>query len=351
MPISSYDFARPWLFCLDPERAHDLTLQLLSGTQHTAVARLYQQPRVQDPVTIAGLTFPNRVGLAAGLDKNASCIDGLGKLGFGFIEAGTVTPQPQAGNPKPRLFRLKKANALINRFGFNNEGVEAFVRHVQQSRYRETGGILGLNIGKNKDTPLERANDDYVSAFTAVYPYADYVAVNISSPNTQNLRDLQNDVALDALLEALTRARENLTREHTRQVPLFVKIAPDLDEAQIGLIAAALKRHGIDGVIATNTTISREMVSHLHNGNEAGGLSGAPLRNASTEVIRILRQNLGPDFPIIGVGGIMSAHDAMEKINAGANLVQLYTGLIYHGPALVLQVAKALRDASFKSAS
>lgn len=342
MHFSSYDLARPWLFCLDPERAHDLTISLLSNTQHTGLARLYQQQRALNPVTLAGLTFPNPVGLAAGLDKNACCIDGFAQLGFGFIEVGTVTPRPQPGNPKPRIFRLPEANALINRFGFNNEGVETFVRNVRGARFRSTGGILGINIGKNKDTPIERANDDYLTALQAVYADADYITINISSPNTQNLRELQSDAALDSLLAALTAKRSELAHEHGHKVPLFVKIAPDLDEQQIALIAQALQQHGIDGVIATNTTISRTMVSHLSHGAETGGLSGAPLRQASTQVIRQLRQALGADYPIIGVGGIMSGYDAQEKINAGANLVQLYTGLIYRGPALVKEVAQAL---------
>ena len=341
-PFSSYDLIRPLLFCCPPECAHELTMRMLSMTQHTVLARLYKKQRINDPVTIAGITFPNRIGLAAGLDKNGTCIDGLGHMGFGFIEAGTVTPKAQPGNPKPRMFRLVEANALVNSCGFNNEGVEYFIKHINQSQYRSTGGILGLNIGKNKDTPNERANDDYLAGLTAVYPYADYIAINISSPNTQNLRDLQSEEAFDALLGALMQKRSMLADEQGRLVPLFVKIAPDLDEAQIGLIAEALLKHGIDGVIATNTTISRQLVSHLPHSERPGGLSGAPLRNKSNEVIRLLRKNLGADYPIMGVGGVMSGHDAIEKIEAGADLVQIYTGLIYKGPDLVSEAAQAV---------
>lgn len=343
MSLLPYTLARPFLFGLDPEQAHEWTLDALARTQHTPLACLYRQSRVEDPVVVAGLRFPNRVGLAAGLDKNGRCIDGLAALGFGFIEVGTVTPKPQPGNPKPRMFRLPQAQALINRLGFNNEGLEAFIAHVRRCHFRSQGGILGLNIGKNASTPIERAVDDYLLGLEGVFPHADYVTVNISSPNTQNLRALQSDQALDDLLGALQERRQSLTRTHGRSVPMFVKIAPDLDEAQIGVIAATLQRHGIDGVIATNTTIARDAVAHLPHGQEAGGLSGRPVFEASNRVIATLRAALGAGYPIIGVGGVMSGADALAKIQAGADLVQIYTGLIYRGPALVREAALALK--------
>ncbi|MDQ2778164.1 MAG: quinone-dependent dihydroorotate dehydrogenase [Pseudomonadota bacterium] len=344
-PFSPYNLTRPFLFGLDPEQAHELTLGSIATLQNTPAMRLWQQRRVSDPVTLAGLHFPNRVGLAAGLDKNGRCIDGLGAMGFGFIEVGTVTPLPQPGNPKPRIFRLQSADALINRLGFNNDGLAAFIGHVRRARsFRAAGGIVGLNIGKNAATPIERSVDDYLLGLDGVYPHADYVTVNISSPNTANLRALQNDDALDALLQALVLRRVELRRQHTRQVPLFVKIAPDLDAAQVDAIAAALRRHGIDGVIATNTTVSREAVQGLPHATEAGGLSGRPLAEASNRVIAALRAALGPDFPIIGVGGVLSGADARAKRKAGADLVQIYTGLIYRGPALVTEAARALQS-------
>ena len=344
MSLLPYALARPFLFGLDAEQAHELTLDALARTQHTPLAWAYTRPLVRDPVTLAGLSFPNRVGLAAGLDKNARCIDAFGAMGFGFVEVGTVTPKAQPGNPKPRMFRLPRAQALINRLGFNNDGVEAFVANVRKSGFRGKGRILGLNIGKNAATPIERAADDYLLALDAVYPHADYVTVNISSPNTRNLRELQSDDALAALLGTLSARRRQLSQQHARQVPLFVKIAPDLEPEQVSHIARILREHGMDGVIATNTTVSRSAVQGLPHATEAGGLSGAPVREASNQVIRQLRQALGPDFPIIGVGGILSAADAVGKIDAGADLVQIYTGLIYQGPALVQQAAKALRN-------
>ena len=344
MSLIPYALIRPALFRMDPEDAHELTLDGLARTQNTPLDRLYRQPFVSNPVTLAGLTFPNRVGLAAGLDKNARCIDGLGAMGFGFIEVGTVTPKAQPGNPKPRMFRLPEAQALINRLGFNNDGLDAFIANVKRSHFRHRGRLLGLNIGKNAATPIENATDDYLIALAGVYPHADYVTVNISSPNTKNLRALQSDEALDGLLGALTARREVLAAEHGRRVPMFLKIAPDLDETQIQVIAATLQKHGMDGVIATNTTLARDAVSGLPHANEAGGLSGAPVRDASTRVIRLLREALGPHFPIIGVGGILSGHDAIEKIRAGADLVQVYSGLIYKGPALVTEVASALQQ-------
>jgi len=344
MSLLPYGFARSFLFGLDAERAHDLTLEALARLQATPARLLWTTARVDDPVTVAGLRFPNRIGLAAGLDKNGRCIDALGALGFGFVEVGTVTPKAQPGNPKPRLFRLPEAQALINRLGFNNEGLDAFVANVSRSRrFRAGGGILGLNIGKNAGTPIERALDDYLLGLIGVYPHADYVTVNISSPNTQNLRTLQSDDALDPLLAALHRQRLRLHEQHGRAVPIFVKIAPDLDQAQVKLIAAALQRHRIDGVIATNTTVSRTAVKALPHADEAGGLSGAPLREASNRVIGWLRAALGPSYPIIGVGGVLSGADARAKIDAGADLVQVYTGLIYRGPELVRECAQALR--------
>jgi dihydroorotate dehydrogenase len=346
MQLLPYALARPFLFGLDPEQAHDLTLEGIARLQGTPMQCLWQQPRVADPVRLAGLDFPNRVGLAAGLDKNGRCIDGLGALGFGFIEVGTVTPRPQPGNPKPRMFRLPARQALINRMGFNNDGLEAFVANVRRAgRFRAAGGIVGLNIGKNASTPIERAADDYLAALQAVYPHADYVTVNISSPNTKNLRALQDDALLDALLAALQARRSQLAAEHGRVVPMFVKIAPDLDDAQVAVIAATLQRHGIDGVIATNTTLARDGVAGLPHADEAGGLSGAPVLAASNRVIGGLRAALGRGTPIIGVGGVMSGDDARSKIAAGADLVQIYTGLIYRGPALVPEVARALASA------
>jgi dihydroorotate dehydrogenase len=343
MTIAPYALARPFLFGLDPELAHELTLDAIARLQNTPAQRLWQQPRVQDPVTVAGLKFPNRIGLAAGLDKNGRCIDGLGAMGFGFIEVGTVTPKAQPGNPKPRMFRLPPAEALINRLGFNNAGLDDFVANVRRARsFRAAGGIVGLNIGKNAATPIERAADDYLLGLAGVYPHADYVTVNISSPNTKNLRALQSDEALDALLGALQQRRAELAREHRRTVPMFVKIAPDLDEAQVGVIAATLRKNAIDGVIATNTTIGREAVKGLRHAEETGGLSGRPVFEPSNRVIRLLRTALGPLYPIIGVGGVLSGADAKAKRAAGADLVQIYTGLIYRGPALVREAARAV---------
>ncbi len=343
MSLIPYALARPFLFGLDAETAHELTMNTLARAQGTPLEWAYCNGMVDDPITLAGLNFPNRVGLAAGLDKNARCIDGLGAMGFGFVEVGTVTPKAQPGNPKPRMFRLPQANALINRLGFNNEGLDAFIANVQRSTFRQRGRILGLNIGKNAATPIERATDDYLTCLVGVYPHADYVTVNISSPNTKNLRALQSDEALDALLGALAERREVLAKVHQRRVPLFVKIAPDLDEAQVNVIAATLKRHGMDGVVATNTTLSRDAVQSMTHGEEAGGLSGAPVLAMSNKVISQLRAELGSGYPIIGVGGVMSADDAVSKIKAGADVVQIYTGLIYKGPDLVKAAAKAIK--------
>jgi dihydroorotate dehydrogenase len=312
-------------------------------------------------VELAGLRFPNRVGLAAGLDKNARCIDGLGAMGFGFIEVGTVTPLAQSGNPKPRMFRLPKAQGLINRLGFNNDGLDAFVANVKQSRLyqhrlahpQETPAmLLGLNIGKNAATPIERATDDYLICLDGVYPYADYVTVNISSPNTKNLRSLQSDDALDALLGAISERREVLAKKTGKRIPIFLKIAPDLDDAQIGVIAQTLKRYGLDsqgqvnnawGVVATNTTLSRDAVQGMEHAGEAGGLSGAPVLAMSNRVVAQLRAALGANFPIIGVGGIMSPQDALSKIRAGADVIQVYSGMVYQGPELVSETASLIK--------
>jgi dihydroorotate dehydrogenase len=343
MSLVPYALTRPFLFGLDPEQAHDLTLGALARIQHTPLVCTIAQARVDDPVTVAGLRFPNRVGLAAGLDKNGRCIDAFGAMGFGFVEVGTVTPKAQPGNPKPRMFRLPEAHALINRLGFNNEGLEVFIANVKRSRFRHKGGILGLNIGKNAATPIERAVDDYLIGLDGVYPHADYVTVNISSPNTKNLRELQSDEALDGLLSAIQARKQQLQQQHGRRVPVFVKIAPDLDEAQVKVIAATIRKNGIDGVIATNTTIARDQVKHLTHGEETGGLSGAPVLESSNRVIAQLRAALGSDTPIIGVGGVLSGADAQSKIAAGADLVQLYTGFIYKGPALVPEAARAMK--------
>jgi dihydroorotate dehydrogenase len=343
MALLPYSLARPFLFGLDAETAHELTMESLALVQNTPLKWAYCNSFVDDAVTLAGITFPNRVGLAAGLDKNARCIDGLGAMGFGFVEVGTVTPKPQPGNPKPRMFRLPQANALINRLGFNNDGLDAFVANVKRSTFRGKGRILGLNIGKNATTPIEDATSDYLTGLEGVYPHADYVTVNISSPNTANLRSLQSDEALDALLGAVADRRQALAKQHGRRVPIFVKIAPDLDDAQVGVIAATLKRHGMDGVIATNTTIARDAVKGLPHAEETGGLSGAPVLEASNRVIRLLRAQLGSPFPIIGVGGVLSGADAVSKLQAGADLVQIYTGLIYRGPDLVNEAARALK--------
>ena len=346
MSLNLYPLARAFLFNLDPEAAHDLTLNQLAHTQNTFFDRAYRQPWIADPVQLAGLTFPNRVGMAAGLDKNARCIDGLGAMGFGFVEVGTVTPLAQPGNEKPRMFRLPEAKALINRLGFNNQGLDGFVANVKKSRFRNQGRLLGLNIGKNAATPIERATDDYLIGLSGVYEHADYVTVNISSPNTKNLRSLQTDEALDQLLSALNERKMALAEKHQKHVPVFLKIAPDLDDDQVTVIANSLLKHHMDGVIATNTTLSRDAVKGMAHCDEAGGLSGAPVLAGSNRVIRLLRQQLGPQFPIVGVGGILSGYDAVSKIEAGADVVQIYTGLIYKGPALVHEVAKALRQLS-----
>ncbi|PRC95289.1 quinone-dependent dihydroorotate dehydrogenase [Solimicrobium silvestre] len=338
-----YAFARPFLFSMDAESAHHLTLPLLKNAVALGMGNLITRPS-SDPRTVMGITFPNPIGLAAGLDKDGAYIDALAALGFGSIEIGTVTPRAQAGNPKPRMFRLPQAQAIINRMGFNNGGVDAFISNVQDSRfYQDKLGVLGLNIGKNADTPIERAADDYLHCLEKVYPYASYVTVNISSPNTKNLRQLQGANELDDLLAKLKDAQQRLSDKHKRYVPLALKIAPDMDAEQIKMIADNLLQHKIDAVIATNTTLSRDAVAGLNHAAEAGGLSGAPVFELSNAVIRGLKAELGDAIPIIGVGGILSGSDAKAKIAAGAELVQIYSGLIYQGPALIRECAEAIK--------
>jgi len=333
-----YALLRPWLFRLAPETSHDLTLALLAVASRLQLDTLAPAP-VADPIQCLGLTFPNRVGLAAGLDKDARAFEALGALGFGFLELGTVTPLAQPGNPKPRMFRLPEANALINRMGFNNQGLEPFLRRVQRRRY---SGVLGINIGKNKVTPPERAAEDYTQALEAVHRYADYVTVNLSSPNTPGLRDLQQGDALAELLGALSQTRDALAEREGRRAPLLIKIAPDLHDDDLKGLATQAAEQGIDGLIASNTTLSRRAVAHLPQGEEAGGLSGAPAHARALEVVALLRAELGTAYPIIGVGGIDHPDRARAMVAAGAQLVQLYTGLIYQGPGLVSQVARAL---------
>jgi dihydroorotate dehydrogenase len=339
-----YSLLRPLLFAVDPERAHALTLDALARADALGLARVVASRVDGRPVAAMGLTFPNAVGLAAGMDKNGACIDGLAALGFGFIEVGTTTPRPQPGNPRPRLFRLPAAGALINRLGFNTGGVDALVANVERARFRRNGGILGINIGKNFDTPIERAADDYVQCLTKVYAHASYVTVNISSPNTANLRDLQGAEALGGLLSVIMSARVRLADATGRRVPIAVKIAPDLTREQVDAMARLFVEHRVDAVIATNTTLARDGVAGLLHAEETGGLSGAPLRARATEVVRWLAGSLKGALPIIGVGGIASADDAHEKIAAGATLVQFYTGLVYRGPGLVAECVRALNS-------
>jgi len=335
-----YSLLRPLLFRLDPETAHHLTLNGLKTAYALGLSGLIAKRPTDDPHTVMGLTFPNPVGLAAGLDKNGECIAGLAALGFGFIEIGTVTPLPQPGNPRPRLFRLPQAQGIINRMGFNNGGVDTLIENVKRAEYR---GILGINIGKNAATPIERAADDYLICLRKVYAHASYVTVNISSPNTKNLRQLQDEAALNNLLMLLKAEQQKLADTHGKYVPIALKIAPDMEGEQIAQIARLLMQHRIDGVIATNTTLSREGVENLPHGAETGGLSGAPVRDKSTAVIRALAAELQGALPIIGAGGILSGADAAEKIDAGAALVQIYSGLIYRGPALVGECCAAIR--------
>jgi dihydroorotate dehydrogenase len=340
-----YPLFRPLLFALDPETAHELSLAALDAAVSLGVAQLGAARVPRAPVEAMGIAFPNRVGLAAGLDKNAAHIDGLATLGFGFIECGTVTPRPQPGNPQPRLFRVPERQALINRLGFNNDGIERFVANVKRARFgRKSGGVLGLNIGRNFDTPNDRAIDDYLACLRAVYAHASYVTVNVSSPNTEGLRDLQAEAALDTLLTALKAEQASLADRHGVYTPLTVKIAPDLGTEDIRRIARSLVAHRVDGVIATNTTVDRSALTGFAHGKESGGVSGPPLKDKATAVIRTLAAELDGALPIIGVGGIMGAEDAQEKIAAGATLVQIYTGLIYRGPRLVAETAAALAE-------
>lgn len=334
-----YQLARSAMFMADAEKSHHFALGCLHKLQHTPLQALWAQQVAAKPVTVAGIEFPNPVGLAAGLDKNAECIDAFAQMGFGFIEVGTVTPRPQAGNDKPRLFRLPAADAIINRMGFNNKGVDYLVEQVKQARFK---GVLGINIGKNKDTPNEQGKDDYIACMRKVYQYATYITVNISSPNTPGLRDLQFGDALLDLLQAVKNEQLDLASRHGKYVPVFVKIAPDMDAIAVEQVADTLLASKMDGAIATNTTLDKTVVAQLPHGNEMGGLSGQPVRQKSTEVVGQLRQQLGADFPIIGVGGIDSASAAGEKFAAGAQLVQVYTGFIYQGPALIKQIVNGL---------
>ena len=334
-----YSLARAALFKLDPEVAHDLALKSLSALGPGA-ALLGAGADAGEKRTVMGIAFPNPVGLAAGLDKNGEYLDALGALGFGYLEIGTVTPRPQPGNPKPRMFRLPEHEAIINRLGFNNQGVEKLLPNVGRASFR---GVLGINIGKNFDTPIERAADDYLACMEAVYDRATYITVNISSPNTKNLRDLQSSDALDALLGAVMAKRRMLADRYGATKPLLVKVAPDLDDAQVAAIARAAVKHAIDGLIATNTTIDREAVSGHRHAGETGGLSGKPLFEPSTRVLEKLAGSLGGRVPLIGVGGILSGTHAKAKIDAGASLVQIYTGFIYRGPELIAEARRALR--------
>lgn len=340
--LHTYGLVRPALFRMDAEKAHEFTLHWLEKVHQVAASLISQELLL--PTKLMGLDLKNPVGLAAGLDKNGAHIDALGALGFGFVEVGTVTPLAQSGNPKPRLFRLPAKQCLINRFGFNNEGLDQFIHNVQQSQWRKNGGTLGLNIGKNAATPIENATEDYLKGLDGVYAHADYLTVNISSPNTQNLRALQGENELIQLLGALNTRRAELQEQQGRYVPIAVKIAPDLDSAQIDSIATAVQQCQIDGIIATNTTLSRDYVMNQPNAHEQGGLSGPAVHELSLRVIQRLRQQLGTDYPIIGVGGISSGVQAVEKIQAGANAIQLYTGLIYQGPLLIRDCVDAIQN-------
>lgn len=334
-----YSAIRKVFFKFDPEAIHELTIKGFKATGASPLNMLYKQTIPNKPFEVMGIKFPNPVGLAAGLDKNGECIKAFEALGFGFIEVGTVTPRPQPGNDKPRIFRLPEANAIINRMGFNNKGVDYLVDQVIKANY---SGVLGINIGKNKNTPDENAKDDYIHCMRKVYDFATYITVNISSPNTPGLRSLQYGDALNELLSALKAEQTSLAEQYGKYVPVAVKIAPDLNAEEINSIAECLIANNIDGVIATNTTLARDKVSHLPFGNEQGGLSGAPVKEKSTEVIQLLAKALDNKLPIIGVGGIASAADAQEKIDAGAKLVQVYTGFIYQGPQLIKDIVKTL---------
>lgn len=335
-----YPAIRKIMFQFDAETIHELTIKGLKGTGSTPLNALYKQCVPNKPVTVMGIDFPNPLGLAAGLDKNGECINAFAAMGFGFIEVGTVTPRPQPGNPKPRIFRLPEANAVINRMGFNNKGVDYLVSQVRAAKFK---GVLGINIGKNKDTPEENAKDDYTHCMRKVYDFASYITINISSPNTPGLRSLQYGDALNELLSALKTEQAELEKQYKKYVPIAVKIAPDLTEDEVNSIAQSLIDNNIDGVIATNTTLSREGVEGLQYGSEQGGLSGAPVKDKSTTVISILAKALDNKLPIIGVGGIASSYDANEKLVAGASLVQIYTGFIYQGPPLVKEIVESVK--------
>ena len=334
-----YSIVRAILFKMDAEKSHDLTLKWLRTIEKSPFRFLITQAKIDDPIEVFGIRFPNKVGLAAGLDKNGACIDAFAALGFGHIEVGTVTPRPQPGNPKPRLFRIPEKQGIVNRFGFNNLGVDNLVENVKSSKFN---GVLGINIGKNFDTPVEKALDDYLICMEKVYPYASYITVNISSPNTANLRSLQFGEALEELLVGVKNKQKELSDIHNKYVPVLVKIAPDLSQQEVEQLAETFKKHNIDGVIATNTCLDRQSVEGLPNANEAGGLSGAPIYQATTNVLKSFCEKVDGAFPVIGVGGIDSGTAAQGKIDAGASLVQVYSGFIYKGPSLVTDVAKAL---------
>jgi dihydroorotate dehydrogenase len=334
-----YKLARELLFSLSPETSHELSIDLIGAGGRLGLNRLLNKAPASLPVKVMGLDFPNPVGLAAGLDKNGDAIDGFAQLGFGFVEIGTVTPRPQPGNPKPRLFRLPEAEAIINRMGFNNLGVDHLLARVRAAKF---DGVLGINIGKNFDTPVERAVDDYLICLEKVYAHASYIAVNVSSPNTPGLRSLQFGDSLKQLLEALRVRQDSLAALHGKRVPLAIKIAPDMSDEETALVAQALLESGMDAVIATNTTLGREGVEGLPFGNETGGLSGAPVRDKSTHTVKVLAGELGGRLPIIAVGGITEGRHAAEKIAAGASLVQVYSGFIYKGPALIRESVDAI---------
>ncbi|WP_144391296.1 quinone-dependent dihydroorotate dehydrogenase [Pleionea sediminis] len=333
-----YPVIRKLLFSMEPEKSHDWSLGFMKKLEDSPFRFLLNQTRVDDPCELWGLTFPNRVGLAAGLDKDAAYIDALGALGFGFIEVGTVTPKPQPGNPKPRLFRLEKSEAIINRMGFNNLGVDNLVENVKRSNF---DGVLGINLGKNKDTPEERAAEDYIIGMEKVFPHSDYITINISSPNTPGLRDMQFGEVLNELLRSIKQKQSELQNKYTKQVPVLVKIAPDLSDAEIEQVSDSFLTHKIDGIIATNTTVSRDAIAGEPLAKEAGGLSGRPLEAFSTEVLSKMNQALSGRIPLIGVGGIYDKETAIGKFAAGASLVQLYSGFIFKGPRLIEDVAKA----------
>ncbi|MDO9227884.1 MAG: quinone-dependent dihydroorotate dehydrogenase [Pseudomonadota bacterium] len=339
--MNLYPLLRPLLFQLDPETAHNLTLSGLRRLHALGLLKPFLPSVAPSPRRVMGLDFSNPVGMAAGLDKNGEAIDALAALGFGFLELGAVTPRPQPGNPKPRLFRLPDASAIINRMGFNNLGVDHLLRNLETRDYR---GILGVNLGKNLDTPIERAADDYLILLNKLYGKVDFVTINISSPNTKNLRALQGGDELDALLGKIKAEQNRLAQQHGKYMPVAVKIAPDLDAAQIADMAALMRKHHVDALIATNTTLARDGVAHLAHGQETGGLSGAPLRQKATHVIQAFHDALAGELPIIGAGGILEGNDAREKMAAGAELLQIYSGLIYRGPELIRECVEATRN-------